>query len=126
MALTVEPKRRFSGLGSPRERLGTTFFAFAERRPLRRVLGEHSERFLAILGGLWGSLEASISNKSCFFLGYFLSPVLPSFRELWGGWGRVAVVLWMGGGIPSESRVRVSGGRSKTPSGQSGTGAADI
>ena len=30
-----------------------------------------------------------------------------------------------GGGIPSESRVRVSGGRFHTPSGQSGTGAAD-
>ena len=30
-----------------------------------------------------------------------------------------------GGGIPSESRVRVSGGKFHTPSGQSGTGAAD-
>ena len=31
-----------------------------------------------------------------------------------------------GGGIPSESRVRVSGGKFHTPSGQSGTGAADL
>ena len=31
-----------------------------------------------------------------------------------------------GGGIPSESRVRVSGGKFHTPSGQSGTGAADF
>ena len=36
------------------------------------------------------------------------------------------MVLWMGGGIPSESRVRVSGGKFHTPSGQSGTGAADF
>ena len=57
MALTLMPNPIFSGLGSPRERLATTFSAFAERRPLRRVLGEQSGRFLSILGGLWGSWE---------------------------------------------------------------------
>ena len=68
MALTLMPNLIFSGLGSPRERLATTFFAFAERRPLRRALGEHFGRFLSILGGLWGSWEASFSDKIVFFL----------------------------------------------------------
>ena len=66
MALTLMPNLIFSGLGSPRERLATTFFACAERRPLRRVLGEHFGRFLSILGGFGGSWEAPFSHKIVF------------------------------------------------------------
>ena len=67
MALTLMPNLIFSGLGSSWERLATTFFAFAERRPLQRVLGEHFGRFLSILGGLGGSWEAPFSYRIMFF-----------------------------------------------------------
>ena len=106
MALTLGPNPIFSGLGRPRERLGTAFFAVAERRPLRRVLGEHSERFLSILGGLWGSWEASISDKIVFFLRLFFES---GFNVISGAVGRLGAggsgALDGGGdpfGIPGE------------------------
>ena len=108
MALTLMPNLIFSGLGSPRERLATTFFASTERRPLRRVLGEHSGRFLSILGGLWGSWKASISHEIEFVGRLFFESV---FKVISGaGHSRAAGGRWQwcsgwGGdpfGIPGE------------------------
>ena len=103
MALTLWTNPTFSGLGRPRESPATTFFASAEQRPLRRVLGEHSGRFLSILGGLWGSWAASFFDKIVFLgrlvFGIVLKVISRAVEQLGAG------VLWMGGdpfGIPGE------------------------
>ena len=100
MALTVGPNPIFSGLGSPRERLGTTFFAFAERRPLRRAPREHSGRFLSILCGLWGSWEASFSDKIVFWGRSFFESVLKVISGAVGRLGAGGSGALDGGGDP--------------------------
>ena len=61
-----------------------------------------------------------------FFWRLFFEAVAKSISGAVGLQGAGGSGALDGGGIPSESRVRVSGGRFKTPSGQSGTGAADL
>ena len=53
-------------VGQSSERLAITFCTFAERRPLRRLLGEHSGSFFVILGGFGGPGRHRFLPKSSF------------------------------------------------------------